>query len=123
MATKKPPVPWRAGSGIDSSRRRARRRRSGRRKQRELGRRCEESFGLGFGLLPQQRAGDVDKPTSGLHRAHGAARDLLLLHGEVGQIPEASTPFGVGVAPQGPGAEARRIDQHSVESTGAAITR
>src|SRR6267143_637654 len=64
----------------------------------------------------QQRAGRVDEPPAWANEACGAGEDLLLADDELVEVSGCGPPFGVGVAPPCPGAEARHVDEYPVEA-------
>src|SRR6185437_11789744 len=91
------------------------------RQQREIAVRGEEALDLRLVLLAQQRAGDIDQPAAGLGQPGRTAEDLALERGELGKILRPEPPFGVGVAPPGPGAGAGRVDEDAVEAVRMAL--
>ncbi|RWV77504.1 hypothetical protein GW17_00061653, partial [Ensete ventricosum] len=80
----------------------------------EIGPACQKRGDPVLILLPQQRAGDIDEPPAGLHETRGGVEHLVLLLDPLFERARPDAPFGVGVAPPGAGAGARRIDQHQI---------
>ena len=76
--------------------------------------RARKLLDLAVVLLRQHRAGDIGDPPARLDQRRGALqhRDLVLQphFQRAGPHP----PFGVGIAPPGAGAGARRVDQHEI---------
>src|SRR5262249_40919519 len=85
------------------------------RQQREIGLGREKGACLRLVLLVQHRAGRIDEPPARANQACRAAEYLLLPEYEVSELLRGNAPFVAWVAAPGPGAEARRIDQHPVE--------
>src|SRR5215472_423231 len=72
-------------------------------------------------LLGEQRAGDVDKPTTGLHQTLATVENLRLERDELGEVLWPEPPLCIGIAPPGASAGARRVDENAIEALGVAL--
>src|SRR5665213_1421674 len=68
-----------------------------------------------FVFFPFERTGGIDQLAAGLQVWKRLFQDLALHIGEPRQVGLAQPPFDLGIARQGSGSRARRVDQNSVE--------
>ena len=68
-----------------------------------------------FIFFPFQGAGGVDQPPAGLQVWERVLQDFALQGGEPREVARAQPPLDLGIARQGSGSRAGRVDQDAVE--------
>ena len=83
--------------------------------ERELRMAGEERRDLRLAFLRLERAGAVDEQPAGLHQRGGAVEHLRLQRRERGDVLRLLQPGDVGMAADGAGRRAGRVEEHGVE--------